>query len=179
MKTPLALSWALASALPLGAAGVSLARYVTARADAAAERMRLTTVTEHLGELARLRSSAPPWTRQGPPAGGLAPRVSGALAASGLPATALSTLSPEAESGMGEADLRARRTRAVLTLAPVTLPQLGAFLSEWRTQAPEWTVSSIDLSPQNERDTGAGGDLPLRAVLAIETLYVGGTGASR
>jgi hypothetical protein len=70
----------------------------------------------------------------------------------------------------------ARRTRAVLTLAPLTLPQLGGFLAAWHSREPQWTVSSIELSPQpgNQAQSAAapGGDLPLRAVLGLETLFV-------
>jgi hypothetical protein len=108
----------------------------------------------------------------------LTPRISAALAAAGLPASALSSLSPEAESPIGEGDLKARRTRAVLTLAPVTLPQLGGFLAAWRSREPQWTVSSIELSPQpgnqspGQSAAAPGGDLPLRAVLGLETLFV-------
>lgn len=71
--------------------------------------------------------------------------------------------------------------RAVVTLSPVTLPQLGTFLAAWREREPGWTVSSLDLSPQTDKAEGkAGGrDLPLRVVIGLETLFVdrGGGGA--
>jgi hypothetical protein len=63
-----------------------------------------------------------------------------------------------------------------VTLAGVTLPQLGGFLKEWRQREPAWTVSGIDLAPQAPGKKGeassAGGDLPLRAVIGIETMFV-------
>jgi hypothetical protein len=124
-------------------------------------------------ELVSLRAAAPSWTRRERPSTGLAPRISAALSAAGLPATAMSSLSPEAESQVGEAALGARRSRAVLTLAPVTLPQLGAFLAAWRSREPHWTVSSLDLAPLGgTAKESPGGDLPLRAVIGLETLFV-------
>jgi hypothetical protein len=71
-----------------------------------------------------------------------------------------------------------KRQRATFTLVPITLPQLGAFLDAWRQREPYWTVASIDVGPepirQNENGgaAAAGRDLPLRAVLTLEAIYL-------
>jgi hypothetical protein len=173
--------WIALFLLAAGALGVCGAHYLDARSRAGAEALALKTVSGESSELARLRASAPAWALRGRPASGLAPRVSAALSACGLPATAMASLSPEAESavgGGGTGDVTARRTRAVMTLAPVTLPQLGNFLEAWRSREPEWGVASIDLSPQSGREgaAGGGGDLPLRAVIGVEGVFVDQSG---
>lgn len=149
-------------------------RYCQARAEATEERSRLALVSRQTSELSALRSSAPSWTLRPRPATGLTPRIGAALSAAGLPASAISSLSPESESPVGDADLKARRTRAVLTLASVTLPQLGSFLKSWRSLEPHWVVSSLDLSLEagHAKAQETGGDLPLRVVIGLETLFV-------
>jgi hypothetical protein len=179
MTRGLALMWGAVSVLAGGAVTVTSLGYVEARA--VAER-RLSTYRDALAqtkELTQLRAKAPAWTRRGRPPTGLTPRISAALTSCGLPASSVASVSPESESALGETDLHARRTRAVVTLTGVTLPQLGNFLGAWRAREPAWTVASIDLSPQNGQGaagsgsgSGAGGDLPLRAVIGIETMFV-------
>jgi hypothetical protein len=181
MTRGLTLAWVGAAVAALVSVSAAGARYWSARGRATTELARVRLVTSDARELARLRAGAPSWTAQERPGAGLAARVSAALAGCGLPASALSTLSPEAESGVGETDLRARRTRAVVTLAPVTLPQLGGFLAAWRSGNPEWTVGSIDIAPQSAAGaaSGSGGDLPLRALVTLETLFVDREGGAR
>lgn len=182
MSRPVAFLWGTLFLLAAGALGISGSRYLGARSRANAGALLLKAVSAESAELARLRASAPAWALRGRPASGLAPRVSAALSACGLPATAMASLSPEAESAVaaaGAGDLSARRTRAVMTLAPVTLPQLGSFLEAWRSREPEWGVSSIDLSPQSGKEGGpgaVGGDLPLRAVIGVESVFVDQSG---
>ncbi len=136
-----------------------------ARNTARVARLHLAAVTEHASELVRLRAGAPPEHK---PGSGLASRVSAALARCGLPPSALSSLSPESAVGEGPS----RRQRAVLALGGVTLPQLGSFLNAWRSAEPDWVVSSIELSPQMGAPVTPGADLPLRAVIGIEAVYV-------
>ena len=56
-----------------------------------------------------------------------------------------------------------------MVLAPVTLPELGRFLSSWEFLEPAWTVSTIDLAPIAHGNASPGGDLPIRAVMSIES----------
>lgn len=176
MSRALIALWTAVTIAAGTALGTSGARYWDARVRAQSELATLSRISQQARDLAVLRATAPEWMRQGRPPAGLTPRISAALSAAGLPPTAMSSVSPEAESPLGESDLKARRTRAVLTLAPVTLPQLGGFLAAWRLREPQWTVSSIELAPQTgSGQSGAaapGADLPLRAVIGLETLFV-------
>ncbi len=158
-----------------------------ARARAVAELARLRSVTEQAGQISGLRAAMPAWALRRSSPAGLAERVGTALQAGGLPSSSLSGLSPEAESavgGIGGASGESVRTkvrRATLTLEPATLPQVGTFLKAWRTREPDWTVASVDLSPLGGKvgAVGGGGDLPLRAVIVLEVLFIDGTGGGR
>jgi hypothetical protein len=174
MTRGIVVLWCVVLMVAGGAAGVGGARQWNARSRAQSELVTLAALRQQSAELTALRAGAPTWTRQGRPPTGLTPRITAALAACGMPASVMSSVSPEAESALGEADLRARRSKAVLTLAPVTLPQLGAFLEAWRSREPQWTVGGIELWPQSAgaKAESAGGDLPLRAVLGLERLFV-------
>jgi hypothetical protein len=169
-----AVLWTIALACSCGLFGLSGARYCRARACATEDLSRLALVSRQAGELTSLRTSAPAWMLRTRPPTGLTPRITAALAASGLPAAAVSSVSPESESPVGDSDLKARRSRATLTLAGITLPQLGAFLQAWRSREPQWTISSLDLVPQagQPKAESTGGDLPLRVVIGMETLFV-------
>jgi hypothetical protein len=136
-------------------------------------------------ELARLRGADQPGsqadTQDAEPK--LATAVTGALGAAGLPASALASLSPESESGellrqgaRGASTTGARtmlvRWRATLVLTPLTLPQLGRFLTTWRERSPQWTPSRIDIEPRREKDVQPGADLPLRVTVGLESVTV-------
>jgi hypothetical protein len=136
-------------------------------------------------ELARLRiadqSGSQPATQEAEPK--LATVVIGALGAAGLPASALASLSPESESGellsnaargaiAGGARPMLVRRRATLVLTPLTLPQLGRFLTAWHERAPQWTLSRIDIEPRREKDVQPGADLPLRVTVGLESVTI-------
>jgi hypothetical protein len=150
-----------------------------ARSAAGEARFQLITVTRQARELVQLRHDSKERALPVRPAGGLAGKVAAALARAGLPASALQGLSPEAET---LTSAHCFRERATVTLTGITLPQVGGFLDAWRTGEPEWTVSSIDLSPLDRglgsaagrpgTQTGnVGSDLPLRAVITLEGLF--------
>ncbi|MCC6676321.1 MAG: hypothetical protein IT436_04180 [Phycisphaerales bacterium] len=110
----------------------------------------------------------------------LAEEVAAVLSASGLPPSVLASLSPDSAQSSGTGPLV--RLRAGMTLTRVTLPQLGRFLSEWRRRQGNisgWTVTGIDLSPESGIDaiagsSGTGRDLPLRAVMSLESIAAEG-----
>jgi hypothetical protein len=176
--TRLWLLWALAilgSALALAVAAPGGAR---AHAAAKRELVALRATTAHAHELASLRSRlAHQVTEPQGGAGTLAERVAAALAEAGLPSSALQGVSPESRVGGGGSSGVTRR-RATLTLAG-TLPQIGRFLDAWRNREPAWTATGIDLAPERPGDAPApapGGDLPVRAVLTIESIaFEGGS----
>ncbi|MBX3378330.1 MAG: hypothetical protein KF678_15145 [Phycisphaeraceae bacterium] len=144
------------------------------RAHAASKQARaeLRTISQQAAELTSLRESRTDFPER--PAGdsALASRISAAMARAGLVSNILQSLSPEARSPSA-GDSRLTRQRATLTLANLSLPQVGKFLDAWRTAEPDWIVSAIDLIPMTStRDTPSiGTDLPLRAVITIEGVF--------
>ena len=100
----------------------------------------------------------------------LASRVASVLAASGLPRSSLADLSPQTQQALSKSAAVAR-DRATLTLASITLPQLGRFLNSWQQTQPLWTVTTLDISPMRQA-SAVGGDLPLRIVITLETMTV-------
>jgi len=180
---PLLTLWLLVLALSGAALALTAPAASRSHGRLQGELARLAAARAQAAEIALLRGDAPEWTRRPPPGSGLAERVSGALAAAGLPASALASLSPAAEADAGGGSgLRARKRRAVVTLSGVTLPQVGGFLAAWRRLEPAWTVAGVDLIQDHaHRAPPGGGDLPLRASIALEALYVDehSSGASR
>lgn len=187
-RRAIALVWAVTLVLS-GALMVSvLPRAVRARRAGSVQLAAARTLARSASELARLRAESP--IGRAPPPGGptLTARVSAALAAAGLPVSALDSLSPESqniERATDAADLVRRRATMVLT--PVTLPRLGRFLAEWHDGSPEWTPTRIDLEPiiadagpsrrapapspgSGPGSANPGADLPLRVTVAVESV---------
>lgn len=156
--------WTIAAGASLAVAAWSGARALGARAEAVGARAALAHVVAEAGELAALRSDAPDVT-DARPASELPARVTAVLATCGLPASAVQNFS--AEPSRRDAREGVHRERASLVLGQVTLPQAGRFLAAWRDAEPGWVVTSIDLSPGGT--TPGGGDLPLRALLTLES----------
>lgn len=172
MMRRLALLWIGTLAASTLALAWSLHRHQAARFHLASEQAHLMRVRAQVDELrslpATVASSDPTSTQT------LAARVADVMSASGLPRTALESLSPESERiTPGASGPSVSRRSASLTLASVTLPDLGRFLDAWRQREPAWTVTSVDLKPA--RDTSATGDLPLRVVLTLERLDIRAT----
>lgn len=151
-----------------------------ARQSAYAAQTALTSVARDANAIVALRAGVPDSSADDQTQGGLTPRASASLQRAGLPATSLASLSPEAESrATVQPGIHVSRRRATLTLSGVTLPQVGRFLDAWRSAEPAWTPASIDLSPGGGKAPEAGGDLPLRAVIAIEAAAIGHDGVQR
>lgn len=181
MNRRLSMLWAVVVGLSI------LALMITGRAALAAhERARVslaafTGLAERVRELDRLQARASPWPWRSSAEGGLAREVSAVLAAAGLPASTLTSLSPDNGAPLpGDGGLT--QLRAGLTLSAITLPQLGRFLAEWRRRqagAGGWTVTAIDLVPETEKGPAADAaarDLPLRAVMNLESIVAEGGG---
>ncbi len=185
--------------LLLPALAIAAVQLVTARAARDESRralVRLDATVAQVRTIETLSARTAQWAQRGRPPlakGGLTTAVNEALASAGLPAASLSSLSPATEmpialrpaaaSGSGEANapgLAAVRQRALLTLAPISLPQVGRFLAAWREAHPDWIVSAIDFSPEppGRREPTPGSDLPLRVVITLETLFVEPAAAS-
>ena len=147
-------------------------RYINSRADAALSLRQLRAVNADTREIAALRAAAPPESRRHRPPPGLATRVADAVSKAGLTQSAVQSVSPEVESSAGASGLR--KEAAKITLDGLTLPELGRFLQQWRTDQPVWTVISIDMTPTATKprpNPGQSLDRPLKAVLGIETIF--------
>ncbi len=132
------------------------------RARAAAA--RLDSVQRDAMTIAEARGALPSGSSEG-----LAEAAIAAVAAAGMPSSALDSLTPDSTgSGFGPAVQR----RATLSLR-CTLPQAGKLMEVWPRFAPGWTITAADLSPieQRSRETPPPGPLPLRAVLTIEGVF--------
>ena len=74
--------------------------------------------------------------------------VTSCLSRAGVASSAVTAVTPEGTRTETFNAVRYQRSRARVTLAAVTLPQLGDFLSTWRVQQPRWMIDSIQLDPQ-------------------------------
>ncbi len=175
----LALLWAITVLISAAMIASALPRALHARRNADVQLAAARSLAESASELARLRAGSPTERAASEPEPKLATRISAALAAAGLPASALAVLSPESESVEPVTAAAALvRRRATMVLTPVSLPQLGRFLAEWRARSPEWTPTRIDLEPiaagpgpsSASSSVQPGADLPLRVTLAVESV---------
>jgi hypothetical protein len=182
------MSFARAALWALTIAGCALglallgSRAAHARDRAAAAREQYLQVCSDLKELATLAARADPRLAAAG-AQPLSSRLSAAAAQAGLPASCISSVSPEAQlvktTGSGA---RVLQRRAAVALAGLTLPQFGGLLEQWRHANPDWVVTAIDITPAPGPPPAAGGDLPLSIGLTLESLATAGggtTGAAR
>jgi hypothetical protein len=165
-----ALRWA-AVALLVGMPAVAWCAQVYARARGGAERTeaRLVAAARAGAELMELRRAAPPELRRGAPEPGIAARLGEAVARAGVPRGAVRAVTPEAETRVGGEGAGLRRAAARVTLEPVTVPQLGRVLQEWRTAEPSWRVAGLDLAALAGKASGP--DPLLRCTVTLEYLY--------
>lgn len=178
MNTTPRMCWCLAllpSVIMLTGGGVAWSRAARENAEQSARLSRIMTSVE---SLARRRSELPRWATHAPSTDALAPQVSAALTSAGLPASVMKSLSADSGAGgvTGGSATHIRRRRATALLQPVTLPQLGRFLQQWRQRQPMWTVAALDVQPEavqaGSEVAKLGGDLPLRVTVALESLSV-------
>lgn len=155
------------------------------RAMADASRSRLEQLVTRAAKLDQLRADAASRTRAPIDQVNLMSNLNAALLEAGLPVTALTNLTPEADgpvmSGRGgagdDAASRYRRQAARVTIEQVTLPQVGKFLAAWRTAQPRWMVTSLQVQPAPaaaapDRAVGEIAHQPLRMYLVIESTYL-------
>lgn len=129
-------------------------------------------------EIAALRAKAPTWMSARREETGLSPRLTAVITSAGLPASALASFNVSRESNLGGKELGAARQRASCVLTNLTLPQLGQVLTAWHEREPQWAVASIDLDPIESQSPPAGGDIPLKANIILESVYVEDRSAS-
>lgn len=156
--------------------------WTSARAALSASRQlqiseqRWTNVAARAAESQSLQERVAEWLTPVEAEGALAPKLTEALTASGLAASALSNVSPQGDQVLASTlNSQAVRTKASVTLTGVTLRRLGIFLSNWTEKNKGWAVTSLDLSPEPQPSaqpgvSSQGGDLPIRVLMTIESL---------
>ncbi|MBC7834178.1 MAG: hypothetical protein H7Y88_03640 [Phycisphaerales bacterium] len=178
MKPSLVLLW---SATIIGASTSLLftaPSMFRARVTANTELTKLHGATDAVRQILAARAAMPSLPADGADSSALATRLSTVLSSCGIPASSLSSLTPDTTAQAAPGTVAVRR-RAGLTLTGITLPQIGRFLDAWRTAEPAWVAASIDVTPEHQRTPPApggpgGGDLPLRAVISLERLVFQG-----
>jgi len=166
VRDQVAIMWTVAGITALAGPSMAWRSYSAARGEAQTETQRLVVLQEKGATLARLRAASWRWSSLDPDEGSLAPRVTQALTAAGVPASSLASLTPQSQAMAGGLSKRS----AAVSLVPITLPKLGAFLGAWRVAEPGWLVSSIEVSPDLEAAATPGADRPLRVSLTLESL---------
>lgn len=193
MKPFVPVAWGFMSLLGTASLMIAWRGYARARDYSSLELQRRAVLISQLQKLHEMRPVAAHWQRRQRPASGLAALLSETLASCGVGRATLANVSPQpATEVLGAPGTEGlKRQRATFTLAPITLPQLGAFLDAWRTREPNWIVATIDVAPEPGRlenqtpptkdletagrktEAGdVGGDLPLRAVLTLDAVYL-------
>lgn len=163
--------WALTAAASLAGPLVAWRAHAAAQRTATAITAGLASLQRQAEEATQLRAASPR-TITGPRDDtALSPRLAQSLAAADLPPSTLASVTPHSETVTTPDSRKAVRRKAAVTLTPITLPQLGAFLESWRTTEPGWLVSSIEVSPDAASTAAPGADLPLRATLSLESLF--------
>jgi hypothetical protein len=179
MNARYALSWTGAIAACSLTVALTASRAASARSLAARSRAAFLRVSADLHDLAALNASLSP--RLSPAnTQPLSGRLSAAAAQAGLPASCISSVSPEAQSAITtDAGARVLKRRASVTLASLTLSQFGRLLERWRSANPDWVVTTIDITPASVTPPAAGGDLPLSISITLESLAIADPGAAR
>ncbi len=159
------------AAVALGSGGVA---WATAHTHQISEHQRLARITGHASTIRDVDAALPAWSRL-PKSAALAPEIGATIAAAGLPASTLASLNaePDSSGAVASSQIQVRARRATIVLTSITLPQLGDFLSRWRTRQPGWAVARIDLGAEPSAaavKAQTGGDLPLHVVLNLQSL---------
>ncbi|MFT3684281.1 MAG: hypothetical protein QM783_05035 [Phycisphaerales bacterium] len=128
------------------------------------------TVAEKAARIASLRSLPAVngfGTRPGEDVMSLATRV---LDSAHVPAARLRSVQPEADRVVVD-DRDGRRAATVrLSLEPLTVPELGAFLAAWRSSQQVWSVSRIDMNAVPPGGGAAAGSY--RASITVSATYL-------
>ena len=169
------------AAIAAGALGAAWLSTQAASASAARARRDLETASSLAARLATMESQLPAWAKAGSTAGEretVAQTTARILSEVGLPPSALNSLSPESTTAIGGSNLpeasRPQRVRHTATIEPVTLAQLGRLLDKWRAARPQWTVTSIEMTPLRDPDGKSGRKgAPLRVALSVESVRPG------
>lgn len=164
--------------LLLGVAMVALAFAVAARRVAGqreaidAARRRLAATQVELGTVRRLGGERERVSLRQRPTEGLIVQVTAALDVAKVPKSKFEGLAAEGDApvsgstaGGGEGNANEVRKQSVrLSLREMNLPELGAFLQEWRRSDAGWTPTRIELTRRSGGDDRYDANITMSAV---------------
>jgi hypothetical protein len=132
-----------------------------------------TDVTGKAARLAALRSQPPVSGFGARPGDDVIQLANHVLEAAGLPAARLRGVQPDADRVLPD-DRDGRRAATVrLAVEPVTVQELGALLSAWRSSQQVWSVARIELNAMGRGPAGQ-----YRASLIVSATYVDDSSSS-
>lgn len=165
------------AAVALGLAGWRTAVWRDAAAKHARAAAERATITQKSARIAELRARPAVSGFGAKPVDDVMPLANRVLEAAHLPSARLRSVQPEADRAIADDRDGLRASSVRLTLEPLTVQELGAFLMAWRSMQLVWSVSRIDLSAMMQGN-GAGGGLGspkagnYRASMTVSATYL-------
>ena len=142
---------AVFAAVAVLGATMQVNRWQALSQDRAEAERRLRTAQLEAAELANLRAASETRIFGEPPAEDFIERVNLALASIGLPPSAATNITREADRGVAGADPSQRRRDMRIELRPVSPPDLGRFLAAWNADNPAWSVRQLTIRKLTDR----------------------------
>ena len=177
-----AIATTIVVVLSIGIVVAGMRSAATATEAARRDRAMVNDLAADVDELKLLRGHRAWIAPAQRPATGMIGQVSESLVRAGLSADVLASLTPQQEGrGTVVGGTRYGRQSFRLRMEPLTLPDLGRWLSEWKVWRPQWTVSAIELTPliRAGEQLRPGQRPSLRANLTIEAVFVAASAPER
>jgi len=146
--------------------------YDDAHQQLRAGQAQLTAIERDVAEIIALRGLDQHIADRKPPERDVIARVNAALTRAGLPASALTSLTPESDAALPDNSQYHRQTLR-LSLRSLDIQRLGTFLSAWRNSQLVWTITQIELTHSRERNC----EMCYDATLVLSAIYVQGADA--
>jgi hypothetical protein len=160
---------ALAATLLVGWRTLAWRRAAAEFASAASFR---TAVSEKTARIGTLRAQPAVSGFGARPADDVIPLANRVLDTAAIPLPRLRSVQPEADRAIPD-DKDGRRAATVrLAIEPLTIPELGGFLTAWRSTQQVWSVSRIDLSAMSQGQPGAKASGNYRATITVTATYL-------
>lgn len=182
MKSGLVVLWCMTFGIAGSVLYPSVRDYADARASAEKQLAECRSVAESLHDLALLRAGADYHSAASDASDeAMTETISQTLAEVGLASGVLESFVPDRGSSSAplvtshageQTDIKIRRERASLILQDITLPRFGVFIDVFLRRRPSWRVTKIDITTDRDAKVTPGEDLPLRAVLSLETVVI-------
>ncbi len=169
MKRP----WIIAGLLVMASgafAGVCALRASSARTAAFDASVRLAATTRDAEELVRLRAGSQAVSLGPRPSEDAFAEIRRVLTVAGVPSSRLRSVQPAGERALrsGSLEVQHREQSVRLTLEPVSLAEVGAFLTNWREASPQWAPSTIELASRSRSNEAEG---RYTATITLSALY--------